>query len=57
MIGPNAYPAVIGGGGSSLTKPFDSVSYLEGISNYLGTGAKVLSAVDTPPLEGIFEKS
>jgi beta-glucosidase len=57
VIGPNAYPAVIGGGGSSLTKPFDSVSYLEGISNYLGTGAKVLSAVDTPPLEGIFEKS
>jgi len=57
VIGPNAYPAVIGGGGSSLTKPFNSVSYLEGISNYLGAGAKVLYAVDTPPLEGIFEKS
>jgi len=31
VLGPNAYPAVIGGGGSSLTKPFNSVSYLEGI--------------------------
>jgi len=33
VIGPDAYPAVIGGGGSSLTKPFNSVSYLEGISD------------------------
>src|SRR5277367_6746761 len=36
VIGPNAYPAVIGGGGSSLVQPFNSVSYLEGISDYLG---------------------
>lgn len=57
VIGPNAYPAVVGGGGSSLTKPFNSVSYLEGISNYLGTEAKVLYAVDLPPLDEVFENS
>jgi hypothetical protein len=33
VIGPDAYPAVPGGGGSSETKPFNAVSYLEGISN------------------------
>jgi beta-glucosidase len=57
VIGPDAYPAVVGGGGSSLTKPFNSVSYLEGISNYLGTNAKVLYAVDLPPLDEVFENS
>jgi len=57
VIGPNAYPAVVGGGGSSLTKPFNAISFLEGISNYLGTDVKVLYAVDTPPLEEVFAKS
>src|SRR6266852_3333843 len=42
VLGPDAYPAVIGGGGSSLTKPFNAVSYLEGLSNYLGKEAHVL---------------
>ena len=57
VIGPDAYPAVIGGGGSSETKPFNAVSYLEGISNRLGTKARVLYAVDTPPLDEVFENS
>jgi beta-glucosidase len=57
VIGPDAYPAVIGGGGSSETKPFNAVSYLEGISNRLGTKATVLYAVDTPPLDEVFENS
>ncbi len=35
VLGPDAYPAVIGGGGSSQTTPFNQVSFLEGISNYL----------------------
>ena len=56
VIGPDAYPAVISGGGSAETKPFNAVSYLEGISNRLGTEAKVLYAVDTPPDE-VFENS
>jgi len=57
VIGPDAYPAVIGGGGSSETKPFNTVSHLEGISNRLGTKVKVLYAVDTPPLDEMFENS
>ena len=57
VIGPNAYPAVIGGGGSSLTKPFNAVSFLEGISNYLGTGVKVLYAADVPDVAQVFASS
>ncbi len=57
VIGPDAYPAVISGGGSAESKPFNSVSYLEGISNRLGTKAKVLYAVDVPPLDEVFENS
>jgi beta-glucosidase len=57
VIGPDAYPAVISGGGSAETKPFNAVSYLEGISNRLGTKAKVLYAVDVPPLDEVFESS
>jgi len=57
VIGPDAYPAVISGGGSAETKPFNAVSYLEGISDRLGTKAKVLYAVDTPPLDEVFENS
>jgi beta-glucosidase len=57
VFGPDAYPAVVGGGGSSLTKPFNAVSDLEGISNYLGTKVKVLYEVNHPPLEEVFENS
>src|SRR6266852_927192 len=57
VIGPNAFPSVPGGGGSSQTKPFNSVSFLEGISNYLGSAVQVLYAVDTPPLDDVFDSS
>src|SRR5579864_1724401 len=57
VIGPDAYPAVPSGGGSAETKPFNAVSYLEGISNRLGTKAKVLYALDTPVLDDVFESS
>src|ERR1700676_1586944 len=53
VLGPDAYPAVIGGGGSSLANPFNSVSYLEGISNYLGNDARVAYVVENAPLEDI----
>ena len=53
VLGPDAYPAVIGGGGSSLTKPFNSVSYLEGISNYLGQSGRVLYTTDDTSLDEI----
>jgi len=57
VIGPDAYPAVPGGGGSSETKPFHEVSFLEGISDYLGSDVKVLYAVDTPFLLEVFRTS
>ncbi|HXM97362.1 MAG TPA: glycoside hydrolase family 3 C-terminal domain-containing protein [Candidatus Dormibacteraeota bacterium] len=57
VLGPDAYPAVIGGGGSSLTKPFNSVSYLEGISNYLGKSGRVLYSVDSTPLDAIADQT
>ncbi len=57
VIGSNAYPSVPGGGGSSQTKPFNSVSFLEGISNYLGSSVKVLYDVDIPPLDDVFDHS
>jgi beta-glucosidase len=57
VIGPDAYPAVVSGGGSAETKPFSAVSYLEGISNRLGTKAKVLYAVDSPVFDQVFENS
>ncbi|MFY9802564.1 MAG: glycoside hydrolase family 3 C-terminal domain-containing protein [Candidatus Acidiferrales bacterium] len=57
VIGPDAYPAVFGGGGSSLVAPFNSVSYLEGISNYLGTDVNVLYAQDSIPVDEVVEKT
>jgi beta-glucosidase len=57
VIGPDAYPAVIGGGGSSQTKPVNQVSYLEGVSNYLGTRVKVLYAVDSVPASDVAMKT
>ena len=55
VLGPNAYPAEIGGGGSSLTKPFNSVSYLEGISNYLGEKGRVLYTTDDASLDQVVQ--
>jgi len=53
VLGPNAYPAVIGGGGSSLTQPFTSVSFLEGISNIAGPETRVLYRADSAPLDTV----
>jgi beta-glucosidase len=57
VIGPDAYPAVISAGGSAETRPFNAVSYLEGISNHVGTKARVLYDVDLPALDQVFENS
>jgi len=38
VIGPDAYPAVPDGGGSARVQPFAAVSFLEGLSNFLGSG-------------------
>ncbi len=42
IVGPNAYPAVTGGGGSSLATPFEPISTLTGIANFLGPKVAVL---------------
>ncbi len=41
VIGPNAHPAVTGGGGSSRVHPFRSVSALEGLTQIAGSSVKV----------------
>jgi beta-glucosidase len=53
VIGPDAYPAQPGGGGSAEAKPFTPVSYLEGIANYLGSGAKVYYERGLPTFDEI----
>ena len=50
VVGPNAHPAVVGGGGSSKTEPFTSVSILEGIVDIAGPAARVLHARGIPSL-------
>ncbi len=41
VIGPNAHPAVTGGGGSSRVEPYHSVSVLEGISRLAGDSVSI----------------
>lgn len=43
VIGPDAYPAQAVGGGSARLRPFTAISFLEGISKYLGDKANVYS--------------
>jgi beta-glucosidase len=57
VLGPNAYPAVIGGGGSSLTKPFNAVSFLEGISDMAGQRVRVLYLAESTPLDDIVNQT
>jgi beta-glucosidase len=57
VIGPDAYPAQPGGGGSAEAKPFTPVSYLEGIVNYLGGSAKVYYARGIPTLDEISKQT
>jgi beta-glucosidase len=53
VIGPDAYPAQPGGGGSAEAKPFTSVSYLEGIVNSLNNVTKVYYSPGIPSLDEI----
>jgi beta-glucosidase len=41
VIGPDAYPAQVVGGGSAGVRPFAAVSYLEGLTGYMGSDATV----------------
>jgi beta-glucosidase len=55
VVGPDAYPAVPVGGGSARVEPFASVSFLEGLSNALGTSVNVLYQRGTPTLSELAE--
>jgi len=50
VIGPDAYPAVTGGGGSSEAQAFEPVSILTGIANLAGPNVSVLYARGLPDL-------
>ena len=41
VIGPDAHPAVPGGGGSSIITPYRTVSFLDGITSIAGEGVNV----------------
>lgn len=57
VIGTNAWPAVTGGGGSSIVTPFSAVSPLQGISNRAGAGAKVLYARGLPGIWDLYSRT
>ncbi len=44
VIGPNGYYTPVLGGGSASIAPYETVNFLTGISNYLGTNANVTFA-------------
>jgi beta-glucosidase len=54
IIGPNAWPAVPGGGGSSEATAFDPVSTVTGIANLVGPGVHVLYARGLPEMNDVF---
>jgi beta-glucosidase len=54
IIGPNAWPAVTGGGGSSEAQAFEPVSTLTGIANLLGPNVHVLYSRGLPEMDDVF---
>jgi beta-glucosidase len=54
VIGPNAYPAVPGGGGSSKTDAFEPTSTLTGIANLLGPNVHVFYSRGLPETNTLF---
>jgi len=57
VIGPNAYPAVVGGGGSSQATAFEPVSMVTGIANLLGPGVSVLYTRGLPDVNALFNST
>ncbi|MGB7546640.1 MAG: glycoside hydrolase family 3 C-terminal domain-containing protein [Terracidiphilus sp.] len=54
VIGPDAWPAVPGGGGSSEATAFDPVSIVTGIGNLLGPNVHVLYTRGLPDMGDVF---
>jgi beta-glucosidase len=57
VIGPNAYPAVITGGGAAETQAFEPVSILTGIANLLGPDVHVLYSRGLPEMLDLFQNT
>lgn len=57
VLGPIAYPAVPVGGGSAAVQPFTAVSYLEGLSSYVGPGTKVFYNSGLVSLDDVIERT
>ena len=57
VIGPDAWPAVSGGGGSSLVDPYRAVSLLTGISDLVGSHVRVLYTSGLPTPEEFFSQT
>ena len=50
VIGPDAYPGVPVGGGSAGVRPFETISFMQGIADYVGTAGTVLYNRGIPTL-------
>jgi beta-glucosidase len=57
IIGPDAWPAVPGGGGSSQATAFDPVSFVTGIANFLGPDVHVLWSRGLPQMNDVFHNT
>jgi beta-glucosidase len=54
IFGPDAWPAVPGGGGSSEATAFDPISIVTGIGNLLGQNTRVLYSRGLPEINEVF---
>jgi beta-glucosidase len=57
IVGPNAWPAVAGGGGSSEAQAFEPVSILTGIANLAGPNVHILYSRGLPEINDIFRNT
>ncbi len=57
IVGPDAWPAVTGGGGSSYATPFAAVSTVTGIANFLGPNVHVLYSRGLPPMQDVLRQT
>jgi beta-glucosidase len=57
ILGPDAWPAVTGGAGSSQVTPYASSSLLTGVSDYLRGKTKVLHSRGVPQMDEMLAKT
>jgi beta-glucosidase len=57
VIGPDGWPAVVGGGGSSQAEAFAPVSLVTGIGDLLGANARVLFNRGLPEMTDVFGRT